>query len=121
MRLAILLTFLSLPLHQCFAQSSFEEYSDVVTYMDSKSFSNSEMGLEISFEYISEYNTYGIVVLNKFDVKFYYINVNVNLYGSFADLYGMNPEDGSNFGFRLFKEKLIVGYGEEREVTFYKN
>ena len=114
MRLAILLTFLSLPLHQCFAQSSFEEYSDVVTYMDSKSFSNSEMGLEISFEYISEYNTYGIVVLNKFDVKFYYINVNVNLYG-------MNPEDGSNFGFRLFKEKLIVGYGEEREVTFYKN
>jgi hypothetical protein len=101
------------------SQSTFNETGDVVTYMDSKSFSNDDMGLLISYGYISKYNTYGIIVTNKLKITFYYINVIIDTYGTFSDLYGMSPDDGSNFGFRLFKGRLVVGYGEENPVTFY--
>ena len=103
------------------SQTTFSETSDVVSYMDTKSFSNDEIGMTISYGYISKYNTYGIIVVNKFDITFYYINVSVSANGSFANLYGMSPEDGSNFGFRLFNGRLVIGYGEEGSVTFYPN
>jgi hypothetical protein len=97
----------------------FSEESDVITYMDGKTFYNSGNGLEIQFGYISIYNTYGIKVVNKNDAKNYFINCSIDTYGSYADIFGMNAEDGQNFGFRLFKTKLIVGRGEPDEVTFY--
>jgi hypothetical protein len=31
----------------------------------------------------------------------------------------MSAENGSNFGFRLYNGKLIVGRGEAGETTFY--
>jgi len=120
MKLSLLiLTLLFVPFS--WSQSTFSETGDVVSYMDTKSFSNDEIGMTISYGYISRYNTYGIIVVNKFDITFYYINVSVDANGSFADLYGMSPEDGSNFGFRLFKGRLVVGYGEEGSITFYPN
>ncbi len=97
----------------------FENESDVVTFMDGKTFYNSDNGLEIEYGYISSYNTYGIKVKNKDGGKFYFINVEITTYGSYADLYGMSSESGSNFGFRLYKTKLIVGRGEDGEKTFY--
>ena len=97
----------------------FEEESNVISYMDGKYFYNSDNGLTISYGYISSFNTYGIKVSNKAGSTFYFINVNIDTYGSFADLYGMSPSDGSNFGFRLYCGKLIVGRGEEGETTFY--
>ncbi len=97
----------------------FSEESDVITYMDGKTFYNSGNGIEIQFGYISIYNTYGIKVFNKNDAKNYFINCSIDTYGSYADIFGMNAEDGQNFGFRLFKTKLIVGRGEPDEVTFY--
>lgn len=118
MKLSVLILFLVF-VPFSWSQSTFSETSDVVSYMDKKSFNNDEIGMTISYDYISKYNTFGIIVVNKFDITFYYINVSVNTYGSFADLYGMSPEDGSNFGFRLFKGRLVVGYGEENSVTFY--
>jgi len=102
------------------AQSSlFGDESNVITYMDGKTFNNSDNGLDIEYGYISVYNTYGIIVTNKNGGVFYFINVEITTYGSYADLYGMSAEDGSNFGFRLYKGKLIVGSGESGEQTFY--
>lgn len=102
------------------AQSvSFNDQSDVMLYMDGKSFYNSENGLTIAYGNIYKYNTYGIKITNKYGNVFYYINVNIDTYGSFADLYGMSPDDGTNFGFRLYKGRLVVGKGEPGEQTFY--
>ena len=105
------------------AQSSgFESDSDVISYMDGKSFYNSESGLTIEYGYISSYNTYGIKVSNKYGERFYFINVEITISydGRYADMYGMSAESGSNFGFRLFKGKLVVGYGESGAQTFYQ-
>ena len=99
--------------------SLFNEDSDVITFMDGKTFFNSDNGLEIEYGYISSYNSYGIKVLNKNGARFYFINVNITCYGSSADLFGMSAEDGGNFGFRLYKNKLVVGKGEPEEQTFY--
>jgi hypothetical protein len=99
--------------------SLFNEDSDVITFMDGKTFFNSDNGLEIEYGYISSYNTHGIKVLNKNGARFYFINVNITCYGSSADLFGMSAEDGGNFGFRLYKNKLVVGKGESGEQTFY--
>lgn len=107
-------------IHQLKSQTiSFNEVSDVITFMDGKTFFNSDNGLEIEYGYISSYNTYGIKVLNKNGARFYFINVNITCYGSSADLFGMSAEDGANFGFRLYKNKLVVGKGEPGEQTFY--
>jgi hypothetical protein len=103
-----------------FSQSSlFEEESDVIAYMEDKTFYNSDNGLEVEYGYISAYNTYGIKVKNKNGAQFYFINVEITPYGTSADLYGMSAEDGSNFGFRLYSQKIIVGKGEPGEQTFY--
>ena len=60
------------------AQSAlFEEENNVVSYMEGKTFYNSDNGMEIEYGYISSYNTYGIKVRNKNGVKFYFINVEV--------------------------------------------
>jgi hypothetical protein len=105
-----------------FGQTTFEEESDVISYMQGKTFFNSESGLEIEYGYISSYNTYGIKVKNKFGERFYFINVDISpsYDGRYADMYGMSAETGSNFGFRLFKGKLVVGYGESGAQTFYE-
>lgn len=103
------------------AQSiSFDEEMDVRAYMEGKTFYNSENGLEIEYGYISSYNTYGIKIKNKHEERFYFINVEITAYGRYADLYGMSPETGSNFGFRLFNGKLVVGYGESGAQNFYE-
>ena len=64
-------------------------------------------------------NTYGIKVKNNYGDRFYFINVEITPYGNYADLYGMNAESGSNFGFRVYRDKLIVGLGEAGEQTYY--
>ena len=45
---------------------------------------------------------YTIKVKNKDGGKFYFINVEITANGTFADLFGMSAESGSNFGFRLY-------------------
>ena len=103
-----------------YAQSvNFDSEVDVITYMENKVFRDSESGLDVEYGYISDYNTYGIKVTNKNNAVFYFVNVSIDTYGSSADLYGMNPTTGDNFGFRLFKGKLIIGYGEDEQINFY--
>ena len=119
MKKLLILTIVLLTFGSAKAQSLFNEESDVISYMDGKSFYNSDNGLTIEYGYISSYNTYGIKVKNKDGGKFYFINVEITTYGTSADLYGMSADTGSNFGFRLYKGKLIVGKGEAGEQTFY--
>jgi hypothetical protein len=76
--------------------------------------------LEIEYGYISSYDTYGIKIKKKHEKRFYFINIEITVYGGYADIYGMSPETGSNFGFRLFNGKLVVGYGESAAQTFYE-
>ena len=97
----------------------FESDVDVINYMDGKVFYDSNSGLNVEYGYISSYNTYGIKVTNKNDAIFHFINVGIDTYGSSADLFGMSPTTGDNFGFRLFRGKLVVGYDEPEEATFY--
>ena len=99
--------------------TSFENTSDVIMYMENKTFYNSDYDLTIEYGFIPSYVTYGIVLINNGGAKSQFINVDITCYGSFADLYGMSPIDGSNFGFRLYIGKLIVGRGEPGETTFY--
>jgi hypothetical protein len=119
MKNSLILVMMTITFGFANAQSSFEDETSVIAYMDGKSFYNSDNGLTIEYGYISSYNTYGIKVTNNAGDKFYFINVETTTYGSFADLYGMSAESGSNFGFRLYKGKLIVGKGEPGEQTFY--
>ena len=98
---------------------SFQSEDDVRIYMQDKWFSNPN-GLKIKYGYISELNTYGISIKNKHDNTSYFINVNIQTMGSYAILSGMSTEDGSNFKLRLYRDKIIVGYGEPGELTFTK-
>lgn len=117
MKITLLVSALFL-IQSLYAQS-FSDESSVISYMDDKEFYNSENGLVIGYGYISDYNTYGIKVRNKNGAEFFFINVSIDAYGGYADLYGMSATDGSNFGFRLFKGKLVVGYGEPEASTYY--
>lgn len=99
--------------------AAFREEIDVMTFMEDKRFYNSDQSLEIQYGYISSYNTYGIKVKNRNGAQFYFINVDIKPYGSYADFVGMSPIDGANLSFRLYRDKLIVGRGESVEVTFY--
>lgn len=101
------------------AQSTFTSLGDVIQYMNGKTFVNNEIGVKLAYGYISTANTYGITVTNKKGASFYYINCNVVPRGYYCDINGMSPENGENFGFRAFKDKLVVGYGQSQSSTFY--
>ena len=101
------------------AQVSFKEDMDVLHYMEGKTFYNAELGMEIEYGVLQSFNTVGITVTNKNGAVFHFINVDIKAYDTFADLQGMSPHDGTDFGFRLYKGKLIVGRGEPGDQTFY--
>ena len=120
MKKVILIFILSLFTNLSFSQTIlFDNDMDVISFMEGKTFYNSDNGLQIQYGYSSRYNTNCIMIQNDKGDKFYHVNVSIETHGSYADLFGMNPDNGSNFGFRLFRNKLIVGYGEQGAVTFY--
>lgn len=102
------------------AQSTFSDMTDVIKFMENKTYYNSDMNTELEFGYISSYNTYGIKLKsNKSGRTMYFTNCDIEVYGSFADVSGTSTSDGSNFKFRLYKTKIVVGVGEQRQATFY--
>jgi hypothetical protein len=102
------------------AQSSFSDMTDVIKFMENKTYYNSETDVELEYGYISSYNTYGIKLKsNKSGRTMYFINCDIETYGSFADVSGTSTSDGSNFKFRLYKNRIIIGIGEQRQTTFY--
>jgi hypothetical protein len=94
--------------------------SDAISYMQGKIFYNETQDAELEFKYISELNTYGIVLKsNKSGRQINFINCDVNGYGSYSDISGISPNDGSAFKFRLYESKIVVGVGEQRMAIFY--
>lgn len=121
MKKSFFIIILTLIANLSFSQTNiFEDDMNVISFMEGKTFYNSDNGLQIQYGYSSRYNTNCIMIQNDKGDKFYHVNVSIDTYGTYADLYGMNPENGSNFGFRLFRSKLVVGYGEQGAVTFYQ-
>ncbi|MFM8432277.1 MAG: hypothetical protein ACKOA1_05730 [Bacteroidota bacterium] len=103
-----------------FSQTSlFEDEMSVINYMEGKIFYNEELGLQITYGFLPSGNTNAITVKNREGGTFHVINVGIDAYGSFADLSGMDLNSGGSFGFRLFKGRLVVGYGEPGAKTFY--
>jgi hypothetical protein len=117
-KIAIIMFVILTAINNLSAQS-FRSDSDVQSYLEGKTYYNSELGIRLQYGYISRFNTYGIKAKNKFGDQFYYVNVNISTFGSFADLFGIGSSDGQQFGFRLYGERLIVGRGESTEYTFY--
>jgi hypothetical protein len=102
------------------AQSTFSDITDVIKFMENKTYNNSDSGVDLEYGYISSFNTYGIKLTNsQTGNTLYFINCDVKTYGSYADISGMNPTDGSNFKFRLYKTRIVVGIGESKQAIFY--
>ncbi len=118
MKIGILSAIISFIAITTSSQTIFNSKTDVIKYMENKTFVNYEMGLKISYGYISNANTYGITVKNKNGSAFYYINCSLKPYGYYCDIFGISPDNGENFGFRVFKDRLVVGYGQPQCQTF---
>jgi len=102
------------------AQTPFPDMAAVIKFMEDKTYYNADMDIELEFGMISSYNTYGITLKSKKSGNtMYFINCDIKTYGSFADISGMSPTDGSNFKFRLYKTKIVVGAGEQKQSSFY--
>jgi hypothetical protein len=100
------------------AQAKLNSTSDVINFMENKTYYNSELNISLEFEYVSNYNTYGIILKSiRSGQKNYYINCDINSYGSFADVAGISPNDGSDFKFRLYTNRIVVGIGERKQYT----
>jgi hypothetical protein len=111
---ALLFSFL-----EASAQATFSDETDVIKFMLDKTYYNADMGLEIKFGIISG-GAVGITVQSTRNGSvMYFINCDINAYGSFADVSGTNPDDDSKFKFRLYINRLIIGAGEPKPVTFY--
>ena len=119
MKTSLLISMLLLLTITLNAQSPYTSDADVIQYLDGKTFSNDDTGMKISYGYISNANTYGITITNNKGAIFYYINCNIEPHGSWCDIYGMSPENGESFGFRVFRDRLVVGYGKAQSRTFY--
>ena len=101
-----------------YAQSPYNSDTEVIKYLDGKTFADGS-GMTISYGYISSINTYGITITNKQGNKFIYFNCDIKPRGRYCDIYGISTTNGENFGFRAFKDRLVVGYGEAQSRTFY--
>ncbi|MBN1792043.1 MAG: hypothetical protein JW830_16215 [Bacteroidales bacterium] len=102
------------------AQTTFSDDTDVIRFMLDKTYHNDDLGLEIKFGVIPPGGAIGITVQSTRNGSvLYFINCDIHAYGSFAEIFGTNSEDDSKFKFRLFSNRLVVGAGEQEQVTFY--
>ena len=118
MKPTLLLTLFTILSFSTYAQSPYNSDTEVIKYLDGKTFADNT-GMKISYGYISSINTYGITITNPKGNKFIYFNCAIKPRGSFCDINGMSPTNGENFGFRAFKYRLVVGYGEAQSRTSY--
>ena len=120
MKYAFLIATLLFSFKVAHAQTTFSDDTDVIRFMLDKTYHNADLGLEIKFGVIPPGGAIGITVQSiRNGSVMYFINCDIRAYGSFADVSGTNPDDDSKFKFRLFSNRLIVGAGEQEQVTFY--
>lgn len=118
MKYSLLLAALLFSFFEANAQKTFSEETDVIRFMLDKTYYNADMELEIKFGIIPG-GAIGITVQSTRNGSImYFINCDINAYGSFADVTGMDADD-SKFKFRLYSNRLVVGAGEKEQVTFY--
>ncbi len=119
MKYSFLLAALLFSFIEANAQRTFSDETDVIKFMLDKTYYNADMGLEIKFGIISG-GAIGITVKSTRNGNvMYFINCDINAYSSFADVSGSNPDDDSKFKFRVYSNSLVVGAGEQEQVTFY--
>lgn len=110
MKLKILLLFIFFST-KLYSQTTLRDITDVISFMENKTFYSSEKNLDIKFGFIDSYGTYGISLksyISGREMKF--INIQVDGRGSFADVSGINPNDGSKFTIRIYNSnKVVVG------------
>lgn len=84
-----------------FAQVDISNERSVLDYLGKQQYS-SKMGLKLTYNYISSYNTYGIILTNKAGAKNYFINVGVRPYirSGYANATGMNTQ-GQDFTIKI--------------------
>lgn len=108
LKILLLLIFFSTKLY---SQTTLRDITDVISFMENKTFYSSEKNLDIKFGFINSYGTYGITLksyVSGREMKF--INIQVDGRGGFADVSGINPNDGNNFTIRIYNSnKVIVG------------
>jgi len=120
MKYAFLIAAILLLFEVANAQTTFSDGTDAIRFMLDKTYYNADMGLEIKFGTIPLGGAIGITVQSTRNGSvMYFINCEIDAYGSFAEVSGMNPDDDSKFTFTLFSNRLIVGAGEQEQVTFY--
>lgn len=85
-----------------FAQVDISNERSVLDYLGKQQYSNSKMGLKLTYNYISSYNTYGIILSNTSGSKQYFINVGVTPYirSGYANATGMNTQ-GKNLTIKI--------------------
>ncbi len=119
MKYAFLLAALLFSFIEASAQRTFSDETDVIRFMLDKTYYNADMGLEIKFGVIPPGGAIGITVKSTRNGNvMYFINCDINAYGSFADVSGSKPDDDSKFKFRVYSNRLVVGTGQE-QVSFY--
>lgn len=118
MKYSFLLAVLLFSFIEANAQRTFSDETDVIRFMLDKTYYNADMGLEIKFGIIPG-GAIGITVKSTRNGNImYFINCDINAYGYFADVSGTDAED-NRFKFRVYSNRLIVGAGEQKQVTFY--
>ncbi len=121
MKLKILLLFIFFST-KLYSQTTLRDITDVISFMENKTFYSSEKNLDIKFGFIDSYGTYGISLksyISGREMKF--INIQVDGRGSFADVTGSNPIDGNNFTIRIYNSnKVVVGDSYNSNVYYLK-
>jgi len=104
-----------------FSQGLFKNKEAVLEYTAGKYFRFED--IIFSFGKIEKFNTTGITVrklgdgVNTVDSYNHFIECEINPNNEYADIVGDGMEMKGKFGFRLFEDKIIIGFGEVGEIT----
>ncbi|MFM7092669.1 MAG: hypothetical protein ACKOZZ_17875, partial [Bacteroidota bacterium] len=104
-----------------FTQSIFKNKESVLEFAEGKYFRYED--IIFSFGKIEKYNTVGITVrklgdgVSTFDSYNHFIECEIKPHNEYADIAGDGMEMKGKFGFRLFEDKIIIGFGEVGEIT----
>ena len=116
MKKLILLSMLCVFSLSISAQVNVNSERSVLDYLSKNKFSTTELGAKVnlSYGYISSYNTYGIILSNSQGSN-YFINVNVRSGYGYAEATGMNTQ-GQDFTVKITSRGDVSAGG----VFFYK-
>ncbi len=104
-----------------FSQGLFKNKEAVLEYTAGKYFRFED--IIFSFGKIEKFNTTGITVrklgdgVNTVDSYNHFIECEINPNNEYADIVGDGMEMKGKFVFRLFEDKIIIGFGEVGEIT----